>query len=57
MLENLAKKKRAALAESGKSITPEENQRIMKEAKQEYKEERLRIKTIRIQKKIAKEQA
>ena len=48
MLENLAKKKRAALAESGKSITAEENQRIMKEAKQEYKEERLRLKTIRI---------
>ena len=33
MLDNLAKKKRAALVESGKSITPEENQRIMKEAK------------------------
>ena len=51
MLDNLAKKKRKALEEAGKNITPEENQRILKEAKQEYGEERTRLKTIRMEKK------
>ena len=51
MLDKLAKKKRAALVESGTIITPEENERIKKEAKKEYKEERQRLKTIKQQKK------
>lgn len=51
MLDNLAKKKRKALEGAGKNITPEENQRILKEAKQEYREERTRLKTIRMEKK------
>ena len=47
MLDKLAKKKRAALVDAGTIITPEENERIKKEAKKEYKEERMRLKTIR----------